>query len=85
MNSKTSDESRSVTIVARGQIRVPLGKFTSDYKLKGFSVLAKPESLPKEDLETQVVRIDDSNDYRMYMNVVNYSDRKVQVTIEEIL
>lgn len=84
MVSNTSDKDRNVTVAARSQMRVPLGRFASDYRLKGFSVKVKPESLQKEDVTTEVMRIEDSTGYRMYMNIVNYSDKTIHAVICEV-
>jgi len=84
MHNNLSVVPRNVAVVARGETQILLGKFASSYKLKGFSVQVQPESLPDGDVSTQVVRIDGSDGYSMYMHVVNYSDKKIRLHIDEV-
>jgi len=83
MQSTPSDNSRNVIVGARGQTQVTLGKFTSTYNLRGFSVSLKPDSLKKGDVLTHVIRIDGPNDYKLYMDVINYSNETVRLAIDE--
>jgi|GEM_PF-5124183 len=84
MYSNTPLIPKTVAVAARGQMRIRLGSFANNYNLKGFSVHIKPESLSDGDVSTQVVRIDNTDGYSMYMNVVNYSDKAIHLHIDEV-
>ncbi len=74
----------TIDVQPRDQSRVSLGKFTSDDKLKGFSIEITPEPDSPDSIVTHITNLGTSSQSRLVLHIANFGDKAISADVRQL-